>query len=278
MEKVAVISDIHGNLEALKSVLKDIKERNVSKIICLGDIIAKGSNSHECIQLIKENCDIVLRGNCDEYFSSNIDLSNKSDKDINRIEWNKSKLIQTDIDYLKGLPYCYEFFMSGRLIRLFHASPEKIDEFVLNVNGIDDLYKMFLPTNNTISKQVADIVVYGHIHMQFMQKIYNRTIINTGSVGNALDLFRNSKKDGNVKNTTVANYLIITGNYNSKNIDEEVSYEMISLPYDINKEIASNDDNIEKLAYIDEIKNGKYRDIEKVYHKLETLGIDINKI
>ena len=44
MSSIAVISDIHGNLEALKSVLEDIKKRNIEKIICLGDIIAKGSN------------------------------------------------------------------------------------------------------------------------------------------------------------------------------------------------------------------------------------------
>ena len=40
--KIAIISDIHGNLEALKSVLNDIKNRNIDKIYCLGDIIAKG--------------------------------------------------------------------------------------------------------------------------------------------------------------------------------------------------------------------------------------------
>ena len=42
MEKIAIISDIHGNLESFKAVLKDIKEKNIDKIICLGDIIAKG--------------------------------------------------------------------------------------------------------------------------------------------------------------------------------------------------------------------------------------------
>lgn len=41
--KIAIISDIHGNLEALKSTLKDIEKRKVDQIICLGDIIAKRS-------------------------------------------------------------------------------------------------------------------------------------------------------------------------------------------------------------------------------------------
>jgi protein phosphatase len=278
MKKIAIISDIHGNLESLMAVLEDIKERNVDKIMCLGDIIAKGSNQQQCIELIKNNCDIVLRGNCDEYFTSNIDLSNKSKQEIDRINWNKNKLTQENAEYLRKLPYCFEFYMSGRLVRLFHATPEKINDFVGNIDNIDRLYMLFLPSKNTPSNQIADIVIYGHIHTPFIQRIYNRTIINTGSVGNSIDVFRNAKKDGNVKNTTVANYLIISGNYNSKNIDEKISYELISIPYNIDKELKSNTDNIEILSYEEEIRNGKYRDMEKIYKSFEIRGIDKNKI
>ncbi len=171
MEKLAIISDIHGNLESLKSVLCDIKERNIDKIICLGDIIAKGSNQHECIELIKNNCEVVLQGNCDEHFTSDIDLSHETEQEIKRIKWNKSKLTQDDIKYLSSLPYCFEFYMSGRLVRLFHATPEKINGFVGNIDNIDRLYKLFLPSNNTNSNQLADIVIYGHIHTPFIQKI-----------------------------------------------------------------------------------------------------------
>lgn len=278
MKKIAIISDIHGNLESLIAVLEDIKGRNVDKIMCLGDIIAKGSNQQQCIELIKNNCDIVLRGNCDEYFTSNIDLSNKSKQEIDRINWNKSKLTSENVEYLSNLPYCFEFYMSGRLVRLFHATPEKINDFVGNIDNIDRLYMLFLPSKNTTSNQIADIVIYGHIHTPFIQRIYNRTIINTGSVGNSIDVFRNDKKDGNVKNTTVANYLIISGNYNSKNIDEKISYELISVPYNIDKELKSNTDNIEMLSYEEEIRNGKYRDMEKIYKSFEVRGIDKNKI
>lgn len=278
MEKIAIISDIHGNLESFKAVLNDIKEKNIDKIICLGDIIAKGGNQHECIELVKSNCDIVLQGNCDWYFTSSIDLSNKSKQEIDRIHWNKSKLTQENIEYLSKLPYCFEFYMSGRLVRLFHATPEKINDFVGNIDSIDRLYKLFLPSKNTTSNEIADIVIYGHIHTPFIQRIYNRTIINTGSVGNSIDVFRNDKKDGNVKNTTVANYLIISGNYNSKNIDEKISYELISIPYDIDKELKSNIDNIEMLSYEEEIRNGKYRDMEKIYKSFEIRGIDKTEI
>ena len=54
--KIAIISDVHGNLEALKATLKDIQKRNIDKIYCLGDTLAKGVHPKECIKLIKENC------------------------------------------------------------------------------------------------------------------------------------------------------------------------------------------------------------------------------
>lgn len=278
MKKLAIISDIHGNLEALRAVLNDIQERGIDKIFCLGDIIAKGNNPHKCIELIKNNCDVVLQGNCDEYFTSNIDLQHQNEQEIKRITWNKSKLTKEDIEYLSNLPYCFEFYMSGRLVRLFHATPEKINDFVGNIDSIDRLYKLFLPSNNTNSNQLADIVIYGHIHTPFIQRIYNRTIINSGSVGNSIDVFRNDKKDGDVRNTTVANYLIICGKYDSKNINEKISYELVSIPYNIEKELASNIDNIEMSSYEEEITNGKYRDMEKIYKSFKIRGIDKNKI
>lgn len=275
MDKIAIISDIHGNLEALQSVLNDIKSRNIDKIYCLGDIIAKGSHQQECVDLIRISCDVIIKGNCDEYFTSVMDLSNKTD---NRTNWNKSKLNNESAKFLKNLPFCYEFYMSGRLIRLIHAHPQKIDKSVGNIDKLERLYELLLPSNNTISNEKADVLIYGHIHTPYIQKIYNRFIINTGSVGNSIDLFRNDEKDGNVKNTTVANYLIIYGKLNSNDINEPISYELVSISYDIDKELSDNSDNVEFESYSEELKNGKYRDMSKIYNSFETIGIDKEKI
>ena len=97
--KIAIISDIHGNLEALKATLKNIEKRKVDKIICLGDIIAKGVHPKECISLIRTNCEIVLQGNCDVHFSTehkNIDEMNEQEQ--KRIKWNQSLINKEDIN------------------------------------------------------------------------------------------------------------------------------------------------------------------------------------
>jgi predicted phosphodiesterase len=62
----ALISDIHGNLEALEVVLEDIKAQGIAEIFCLGDIIGYGPNPRECIDRVMENCSITLLGNHDQ--------------------------------------------------------------------------------------------------------------------------------------------------------------------------------------------------------------------
>ena len=259
MSSIAVISDLHGNLEALKSVLEDIKKRNIEKIICLGDIIAKGSNQKECLELIKENCQIILRGNCDEFFSNAVDINKFNETEQKRIIWNHGKITDEDRKYLLNLPFSHEMYISGRLVRFFHATPEKINGFVGNIDKIEKSYSLFLPSQNTKSQNKADVVVYGHIHTAYLQKIYNRTIINTGSVGNAIDVIRNDEKDSNNNFTTLANYLIINGNLNSMNEKNPISFELVSIPYDNDKEIKSNIDNIE----FDDYKRSEERRVGK---------------
>src|SRR5262245_5338537 len=62
----ALISDIHGNLEALEVVLDDIKAQNIEETYCLGDIIGYGPNPRECIDLVMDHCKMTLLGNHDK--------------------------------------------------------------------------------------------------------------------------------------------------------------------------------------------------------------------
>lgn len=279
MTRIAIISDIHSNLEALKATFKDIEKRKVDKIICLGDIIAKGVHPKECLKLIREKCDIILQGNCDEHFSmeyKNIDEFNEEEQ--KRIKWNQSLINKEDREYLLNLLFCYEFYMSGSLVRLFHATPVANSQAVLNIDTIETKYKMFLPSENTISKEVADVVIYGHIHHPYLDKLYNKTLINVGSVGNSFDVIRNTAKDSKALETTKSNYLIIEGEYGSKDYSSDISFQFIKVPYDIKKELEDEDLNIEKENYRFELEQGMYRNMYKVNQNFKRLGIDVDKI
>ena len=277
--KIAIISDIHGNLEALKTTLEDIEKRNVDKIICLGDIVMKGVHSKECVRLIKERCDIVLRGNCDRHFSKeNEDINKFPEQEQKRIKWMRELLSDEDRQYLLNLPYCHEFYMSGSLVRLFHATPEVDNDAILNVDKIQTKLEMFYPSENTMSQEVADVVIYGHIHHPYLDRLYNKTLINVGSVGNSFDAIRNPEKDSDVLETTKSNYLIIEGEYGSKEYNSDISYQFIRIPYNIEKELEDEYLNIEKENYRFEIQEGKYRDMTKINNNFRKLGIDVDNI
>ncbi len=62
----ALISDIHGTLEALEVVLDDIQSQGIAEIMCLGDIIGYGPNPRECIDRVMETCQVTLLGNHDQ--------------------------------------------------------------------------------------------------------------------------------------------------------------------------------------------------------------------
>ena len=277
--KIAIISDIHGNLEALKVTLKDIEKRNVDRIICLGDTIAKGIHPKECLDLIKENCEIVLQGNCDAHFSmEHENIDKMPEQEQKRIKWNQSLINKEDREYLLKLPFCYEFYMSGSLVRLFHATPTVNNKAILNVDSIETKYQMFLPSKNTVSQMKADVVIYGHIHHPYMDKIYNKTLINVGSVGNSFDVIRNKNKDSNVLETTKSNYLIIEGEYNSKEYNSDIAFQFVKVPYDIERELKGENLNIESDNYRFELKEGKYRDMSRINENFKRLGIDVEKI
>lgn len=278
MDKIAVISDIHGNLEALQAVLADIGERKIDRIVCVGDIIAKGTHMNECVELVKNHCDAAVKGNCDEYFIGEHDLSQKEELEGKRIVWTRSKLSDATVDYLKDLPFSHEFYLSGRLVRLFHAHPQQIDRFIGNIDRLEKYYELFLPGEHTVSDLKADVAVYGHIHIPYIQKMYNRVIVNAGSVGNSIDIYRNEEKDGDVEYTAVANYAVLTGVYGSKDKNDKISFELVSVPYNKDGELKKNIDNIELSSYEEEIRLGRYRDMKKVYGRLTGIGIDVEKI
>lgn len=84
MERLAIISDIHGNLTALETVLKDIEKRGIKRIICLGDLAGKGPSSVEVVDLIREKCEVVVKGNWDHFMTTV--------EDSEAISWHRARL------------------------------------------------------------------------------------------------------------------------------------------------------------------------------------------
>lgn len=156
-------------------------------------------------------------------------------------------------------------------MRVFHAHPEKKTAVVINEDSYETKYRMFEPSENTVSQKVADVVIYGHLHAPFMNKLYNKTLINVGSVGNSFNVIRDETKDSDVLETTCIHYLILEGEYGVEEYGANFSFEFVKVAYDIDKELEDLDKNIEQEAYWAELKEGKYRNMSKILEKKREL-------
>lgn len=240
MDRIAVISDIHGNISALETVLSDIKRRGINRIMCLGDIAGKGPGSDTAVDIIREKCEIVLKGNWDYI------ISEKCDNDV--LRWHRKKLGSERLEYLRQLPLYTEFYLSGRLIRLFHAAPEDVFHRVHADAATEEKLKLFeAPAGKT---DETDIAGYGDIHGAYVQNFKKKTIFNTGSVGNPLDI-------------TQASYAVIEGDYGSRDISG-MSINLIKLPYDIEYAVhqAVESGMPELEPYIMELRTARYRGLK----------------
>ncbi len=108
--KYLVISDLHGNLEALNGFLKaleDLKSQNglrFDKLVCLGDMAGYGANPNEIIDWVRENCQIVLAGNHDYAVVGKTDTSYFNPDALKACHWTEGVLTAENRDYLASLP------------------------------------------------------------------------------------------------------------------------------------------------------------------------------
>lgn len=107
--KIALFTDIHGNLEALQTILEDIKKQKVDKIICLGDTIGLGPNSKECIDLLIENKIDMAYGNHELYCLKGTNIDPKIDgEELLHHKWIKENLTKKELDFISSCPPYYE--------------------------------------------------------------------------------------------------------------------------------------------------------------------------
>ena len=241
MDKIAIISDVHGNITALKAVFSDIKSRNISRVFCLGDSVLKSCNSDLVIDLLQQACEVILKGNCDGAITRpNIQKGRF---------WTRDMIGEERANFIYNLPIFYDFYMSGYLIRLFHASPMGLDyifnPMFSNANTlyssveIHDAMKLFENTSfigKSHSDPIPDMVGYGHIHTPNIVRIRNKTIFNPGSVGMPIEMLNDNYNDPTNKFSALASYIILNGNYGCKSLSS-IDISIVRLPYNIEEEI-----------------------------------------
>lgn len=183
--KIAVISDIHGNMQALEAVLADIKKENCEKIFCLGDLAMGGPEPTRTIELIKKlyedsNFELI-QGNTDEMIAQpevSIPLLKSKFPIMGEALENDVEIIPANLkEFLNNLPKQKEIEIEGVKILLVHGSPRKNDENISPDLPIEKIEEM-------LEGVTTDLIFCGHTHIPCgYQTTKKQTVVNDGSVG-----------------------------------------------------------------------------------------------
>lgn len=239
MTQIALISDIHGNIPALEAVLKDIKQREIETIYCLGDLIGKGPHGDIAVDLVRTHCQQVIKGNWDDF------IGKETGDPV--LQWHQHRLGSERLQYLAELPYILEFMMSGKWIRLFHASPRSVYERIQPWDDQEKLETLFHSSPLCGDPRIADVAGYADIHNAYHQHLDGRTLFNTGSVGNPLEM-------------PEASYVILDGIYDSED-PAPFNIQFIRVPYPIEQAVqdALESGMPSPEEYILEVRTGRYQ-------------------
>jgi protein phosphatase len=246
LDKIAVISDVHGNMPALETVLADIKQRGIDLIYNLGDVVGKGPRSDMAIDQCREVCQVIVRGNWDD------GVQKTENNPLGA--WVRNQIGEQRTEYLRNLPNVYDFWLSGKRVRLYHASQKSVYHRVHSRDAYEVHRSMFENTPFTgFDHEEPDIVGYGDIHSAYLLSLSDgqKSLFNAGSVGNPLDM-------------PLATYTIMSGKLDSRE-SNLFSFEFIRLPYDIEKAVEqARDVKVPDFeAYAVELRTAVYRGRQK---------------
>ncbi len=229
--RIAIISDIHSNLEALTAVLEYCREHRVHRYVCLGDIVGYGADPNPCCELVRETAQTSLLGNHDAAVIGAMDESYYYKEAKDAITWTRDQLSPENLYWLYSLPYSAEFEELG----FFHAAPIQPSGFYYVIHSQDAAHHMRL------FQRLPRITFIGHSHLTQsfiltekgvkditgkcqVPKADEKVIITVGSVGQPRD-----------RNPELC-FVIID--------NDTKRWEHVRLPYDI----SSAADKIEKAG------------------------------
>jgi putative phosphoesterase len=188
--KIAIISDIHANLAALEEALKAIRELQPDKIVCLGDIVGYGPRPNECVDLIRQNCQVCLMGNHDHAVLGLTDTYHFNQYAREAINWTRRTLTIQNKAFLESLPFSHH----ENEILYVHSTPSHPEEWHYILSEYEA--KQYMEK----IKQRVCFVGHSHIPVVFsneqgiltsdeikLNTTSGKYIINVGSVGQPRD-------------------------------------------------------------------------------------------
>jgi putative phosphoesterase len=185
--RIAIFSDIHGNVQALDAVLADINAQNVDAVYCLGDLVGYGAAPNDVTERIRRDKVPTVMGNYDDGVGFDRDecgcaYREPRDRELGErsFAWTKAHLTPENKAFLRTLLPDVRFEADGKRILLVHGSPRKLNEYLFEDRPVASFQRLAASSN-------ADVIVFGHTHKPYVKEIDGVTFLNVGSVGKPKD-------------------------------------------------------------------------------------------
>lgn len=177
--RIALISDIHGNLVSFKAVLADIEREQPDQIICLGDVATLGPQPREVVARLRRlNCPCIT-GNHETYlFNAELRRAYMDVAWFNQsIDWCREQLSPADLKFLGSFQPLLEVKLDAKTSLLcFHGSPRSNTDNIFAVTPPEELDRM-------LAGYSAALMIGGHTHVQMLRQHRGTLVVNVGSVG-----------------------------------------------------------------------------------------------
>lgn len=172
--KIAVLSDIHGNMEAFNAVLADMKTKRVDKVFICGDLAMAGPEPAVAVDFLQDFDATIIQGNTDEMIVKNIIPPNEIM--ANALKYAQEMLSEEQKEFLESLPFSHLEEIEGLQLLFVHGSPRRNNEDILPSQSEEKIAEI-------ISGAKEDIIFCGHTHLPCGYQIKKQTVVNVGSVG-----------------------------------------------------------------------------------------------
>ncbi len=186
-ERVAVITDIHGNLPALHAALARIEELGITDIYCGGDLVGYGPHPNEVCALIEERAIPTIYGNYDYAIARDLEdcgcaYVTPHDRALGQesVDWTLAHTDQRSKDFMRELPFDLRFRVGDHDVHLVHGSPRKVNEYLFE----DKPARLY---ERLAAAETASALVFGHTHKPWVHDFGGVRFVNCGSVGKPKD-------------------------------------------------------------------------------------------
>jgi putative phosphoesterase len=186
-ERIAVITDVHGNLPALEAALSWIGVHGVDGTYCGGDLVGYGPRPNEVCALIEQRKIPTIYGNYDWAIGRDEEdcgcaYVTKHDREIGQlsVDWTLANTDRRSKDFMRELPFDMRFQLAGKRIRLVHGSPRRVNEYLFEDKPARTFERIAAGAD-------CDLLVFGHTHKPWVREYGGVLFVNCGSVGKPKD-------------------------------------------------------------------------------------------